>query len=135
MVNNIFINLPVRNLDEAMGFFSALGFTFDQKFTDESAACMRVTEDIFVMLLTKEKFRLFIPKEICDTGKCTETLLCLSLDSREAVDELVRKAISAGGATYSDPQDYGFMYGHGFQDLDGHIWEAIYMDPSTIRQG
>lgn len=114
MVNKIFVNLPVQNLQEAMGFFTALGFSFDQKFTDESAACMRVTEDLFVMLLTKEKFRLFTPNEVCDAWKCTEALLCLSLDRREAVDELVRKAITAGGKTYSDPQDYGFMYGHGF---------------------
>ncbi len=135
MVNKIFVNLPVQDLNEAMGFFTALGFTFDQKFTDDTAACMRVTEDIFVMLLTEEKFRLFTPNEVCAAGKCTEMLLCLSLDSREAVDELIRKAISAGGETYSDPQDYGFMYGHGFQDLDGHLWEVIYMDPSTIRQG
>jgi predicted lactoylglutathione lyase len=135
MVNKIFINLPVQNLEAAMGFFTAVGFTFDQKFTDETAACMRVTEDIFVMLLTEEEFRMFTPNEVCDAGECTETLLCLSLDSREAVDELVRKAISAGGKTYNAPRDYGFMYGHAFQDLDGHVWEVIYMDPSTIKQG
>ena len=83
------------------------------------------------MLLTEVKFKTFTPKEICDATKNTEVLVCLSFESRERVDEMVRKAVGAGGTTYNEPQDYGFMYGHGFQDLDGHIWEVIYMEPSA----
>jgi len=127
----IFVNLPVKNLDKSMEFFTELGFNFNTQFTDETAACMIVTEDIFVMLLTEAKFKTFTPKEICDSTKSTEVLVCLSLESRERVDEMVRKAVGAGGTTYKEPQDYGFMYGHGFQDLDGHIWEVIYMEPSA----
>jgi hypothetical protein len=96
---------------------------------------MIVSDDIFVMLLTHDKFQTFTPKAICDATKNTEVLVCLSVDSREHVDELVRKAVAAGGSTYNEPQDHGFMYGHGFQDLDGHIWEIIFMEPSAINQG
>jgi len=135
MVAKIFVNLPVKNLSKSMEFFVEIGFSFDPKFTDETAACMSVTNDMSAMLLTERKFKMFTPKKICNANKCTEVLVCLSLDSRAKVDDIVRKAVSAGGTTYSDPQDYGFMYGHGFQDLDGHIWEVIYMDPSEIRQG
>jgi len=131
MHTKIFVNLPVRNLDKSMEFFTKLGFNFNPQFTDETAACMMITEDIFVMLLTEAKFKTFTPKEICDATKSTEVLVCLSLESRERVDEMVRKAAGAGGTTYNEPQDYGFMYGHGFQDLDGHIWEVIYMEPSA----
>jgi predicted lactoylglutathione lyase len=94
---------------------------------------MIVGEDIFVMLLTEAKFKAFTPKEICDARKYTEVLVCLSLESRANVDEMVRKAVAAGGATYSEPQDHGFMYGHGFQDLDGHIWELIHMEPNAVQ--
>jgi uncharacterized glyoxalase superfamily protein PhnB len=87
----------------------------------------------FAMLLTRDKFKTFTPKEICDATKSTEVLVCLSCESRDNVNELVRKAIAAGGATYNQPQDHGFMYGHGFQDLDGHIWELIYMEPSAVK--
>ena len=133
MASKIFVNLPVKNLNKSIEFFTKLGYTFNQQFTDETATCMIVTDDIFVMLLTEEKFKTFIPKEICDAKKSTEVLVCLSLESRPQVDEMVRKAVSAGGTTYNDPQDHGFMYGHGFQDLDGHIWELIYMEPSAIK--
>jgi len=102
-------------------------------FTDETVACMIVSEDIFVMLLTKDKFKTFTPQEISDATKSTDVLLCLSSDSRDKVNEMVRKALAAGGTTYKEPQDHGFMYGHGFQDLDGHIWELIYMEPSAIK--
>ena len=135
MATKIFVNLPVKDLSKSMEFFTKLDFTFNPQFTDETAACMIVTDDIFVMLLTEEKFKSFTPKAICDATKSTEVLVCLSLESRGKVDEMVRTAVAAGGTTYNDPQDYGFMYGHGFQDLDGHIWEVIYMDPSAIRQG
>ncbi|HXV78387.1 MAG TPA: VOC family protein [Candidatus Binatia bacterium] len=134
MPTKIFVNLPVKNLNKSIEFFTELGFTFNQQFTDETATCMIVTEDIFVMLLTEDKFKSFTPKEICDTKNYTEALVCLSLDSRGKVDEMVRKAVSAGGTTYNEAQDHGFMYAHGFQDLDGHIWELIYMEPGAIGQ-
>ena len=134
MATKIFVNLPVKNLDTSVAFFTKLGFTFNPQFTDETATCMIVSQDIFVMLLTEAKFKTFTPKEICDAMKCTEVLVCLTSESREKVDEMVRQAVAAGGTTYNEPQDYGFMYEHGFQDLDGHIWEIIYMEPSAINQ-
>lgn len=135
MSTKIFVNLPVKNLKQSIEFFTRLGFQFNPQFTDETATCMIVSEDIFIMLLTHEKFKTFTSKEICDATKSTEVLVCLSSESREKVDEMVRKAVAAGGTTYDEPQDHGFMYGHGFQDLDGHIWEIIYMEPSVINQG
>jgi predicted lactoylglutathione lyase len=116
-----------------MGFFSKLGFTFNSQFTDATAACMVVGEDIYVMLLTQNKFKSFTPKQVCDATKSTEVLVCLSAESRAEVDQLVRKAVAAGGTTYKQPEDHGFMYGHGFQDLDGHIWELAYMDASAMK--
>ena len=133
MPTKIFVNLPVKNLDKSIEFFTRLGFSFNQQFTDDTATCMIVTDDIFVMLLTEEKFKTFTPKDICDANKCTEVLVCLSLESRANVDDRVRKAVVAGGTTYNKPQDHGFMYGHGFQDLDGHIWEVIYMEPGAVQ--
>lgn len=134
MATKIFVNLPVKDLQKSIEFFTRLGYTFNPQFTDETATCMIVSEDIFVMLLTHAKFKTFTPKEICDATKSTEVLLCLSCESRAAVDEMVRKAVAAGGAAYSEPQDYGFMYQHGYQDLDGHIWELIYMEPGATQQ-
>ena len=133
MATKIFVNLPVKNLNKSIEFFTKLGYTFNQQFTDETATCMIVTDDIFVMLLTEAKFKTFTPKEISDAKKATEVLVCLSMESRAKVDEMVRKAVAAGGTTYNEPQDHGFMYGHGFQDLDGHIWELIYMEPSAVQ--
>jgi hypothetical protein len=134
MNTKIFVNLPVEDLPKSIAFFTALGFTFNPQFTDESATCMIVAEDIYVMLLTHAKFRQFTPKPICDATKSTEVLVALGLQSRERVNELVRKAVAAGGTTYAEPQDYGFMWQHGFQDLDGHIWELFYMDPKAVPQ-
>ncbi len=134
MATKIFVNLPVQKLDRSVEFFTKLGFTFNAEFTDETATCMIVSEDIFVMLLTHEKFQTFTPKAICDATKSTEVLVCLSTESRKEVDEMVQGAIAAGGTTYNEPQDHGFMYAHGFQDLDGHIWELAYMEPSAINQ-
>jgi predicted lactoylglutathione lyase len=133
METKIFVNLPVKNLNKSIEFFTKLGYTFNQQFTDETATRMIVTDDIFVLLLTEEKFKTFTPKEICDAKKSTEVLVCLSTESRAKVDEMVGKAVAAGGATYNDPQDHGFLYGHGFQDLDGHIWELIYMEPGAVQ--
>jgi predicted lactoylglutathione lyase len=134
MATKIFVNLPVRNLNKSVEFFTKLGFSFNPQFTDETATCMIVSEDIFVMLLTHEKFKRFTPKEICDSSKSTEVLVALSSEGRENIDETVRQAVAAGGTTYNEPQDYGFMYAHGFQDPDGHIWELVYMEPSAIKQ-
>jgi predicted lactoylglutathione lyase len=134
MSTKIFVNLPVKNLDKSVEFFTRLGFSFNPQFTNETATCMIVSDDIFVMLLTEQRFKDFTPKEICDARKYTEVLVCLSSESRDKVDEMVRNAVAAGGSTYNKPQDHGFMYGHGFQDLDGHIWELMYMEPSAIKQ-
>ena len=137
MATQIYVNLPVKNLDKSIKFFTALGFTFNPQFTDETATCMIVSDDIFVMLLTEDKFKTFIPatKQVSDAAKSTEVLICLSRESKSAVDEMVRKARAAGGTTPMESKDYGFMYQHGFQDLDGHIWELMHMDPSAIGQG
>ena len=134
MHTNIFVNLPVKDLKKSIGFFTALGYTFNPEFTDETATCMIVAENIFVMLLTEAKFKVFTPKEICDASKSTEVLVCLSMESKEKVDEMVRKAVAAGGSTYNKPQDYGFMYSHGYQDPDGHIWELMHMKPPAATQ-
>jgi predicted lactoylglutathione lyase len=134
MARQLYVNLPVKDLKKTIDFFTVLGFSFNTQFTDETATCMIVSGDICVMLLTEKKFKAFTPKEISDATETSEVLLALSLDNREQVDEMVRKAVAAGGTTYSDPNDHGFMYQHGFQDLDGHIWEVFYMDPATVQK-
>jgi predicted lactoylglutathione lyase len=127
-----YINLPVKHLDRAVDFFSQLGFTFNPKFSDASATCMVVSSQVSVMLLSEERFQAFSPKNICDSSSFSEVLICLTCESREEVDALVSRALSGGGSTYNEPQDHGFMYGHGFQDLDGHIWELIYMAQEQV---
>jgi predicted lactoylglutathione lyase len=127
MQRQIFVNLSVKKLDASMEFFRKLGFDFNPQFTGPTAACMIISETIFVMLLTEEFFQTFTPKSICDAQKSTEVLTCLSCTSRTEVDELVRKAVMAGGKLYKEPQLHEQMYGHGFQDLDGHLWELMYM--------
>ncbi|HET6674966.1 MAG TPA: VOC family protein [Nitrospiraceae bacterium] len=134
MATKLFLNLPVQDLQKSIDFFTELGFSFNPQFTDETATCMIVSDDIFVMLLTYTKFKSFTPKPICDATKSTEVLVCLSCERRGQVDDMVRKALAAGGTIYSQPQDHGFMYAHGFQDLDGHIWELVYMEPSAIEK-
>jgi len=134
MSRKIFINLPVKDLNKSMDFFKKLGFTFNPQFTDETAACMVISEDIFSMLLTHPKFKSFAPNPIVDATKSTEVLITLSCESRDEVDDMVRKATAAGGKTFRPPHDYGFMYGHAFQDLDGHIWEVFWMDPSALKK-
>lgn len=135
MPQMIFLNLPVKDLPAAMAFFRALGFSFNPQFTDDTAACMVISDTIFGMLLTHEKFAGFSPKPIADTERSIEVLTCLSRESREAVDAIVKAAVAAGGSTYREPQDHGFMYGHGFRDLDGHVWEAVWMDPAAVAGG
>jgi predicted lactoylglutathione lyase len=124
----IFVNLPVKDLKASMGFFSELGFEFNPQFSDDDAACMIVDDNIFVMLLVEERFRDFINDEIADATRTTETITCLSADSRQDIDETVAKAIAAGGKPWKPAMDEGPMYGGSFQDLDGHIWELMYME-------
>ena len=129
----IFVNLPVKDLDKSMAFFKALGFTFNAQFTDETAASMVISDDIYVMLLTHEKFKQFTPKAIADTATTSEVLTALSADSKDEVNKMVDAALKAGGQKLREPQDYGFMYERSFQDLDGHIWEIIWMDPANVK--
>ncbi|SFU40404.1 VOC family protein [Pseudoduganella namucuonensis] len=133
MATNIFVNLPVRDLPRSVAFFTRLGYTFNQQFTDETATCMIISDTIYAMLLTHDKFKSFISTEICDATRSTEVLLCLSAESRDAVDALVNTAVEAGAKEPRPPQDYGFMYGRAYQDLDGHIWEIMWMDPSNVQ--
>ncbi|HEX8563587.1 MAG TPA: VOC family protein [Flavobacterium sp.] len=134
MATKIFLNLPVKDLNRSVRFFTALGYTFNQEFTDENATCMVISDTIFVMLLTEPFFKGFTNEDICDTSRFTEVLICLSAESREEVDAIVRKAVAEGATTPKDKQDHGWMYGHGFKDLDGHIWEFSYMDATAIPQ-
>ena len=134
MARKIFVNVAVEDLDRSVDFFTKLGFTFDPRFTDETATCMIVSGEAFVMLLVESKFKEFTKKELVDSTTHTEAIFALSAESREGVDELADTALEAGGAPANDPMDYGFMYGRSFQDLDGHIWEVIWMDPSALEQ-
>ena len=128
MNKQIFVNLPVKDLNKSKEFFSALGYSFNPQFTNDSGACMVIAENsIYAMLLTEAFFATFIDKKISNAHEVTEALICLSCDSREEVDNLVKKALAAGGKSPRAPQDHGFMYAHGFEDLDGHIWELAYM--------
>lgn len=129
----MFVNLAVRDLEKAKDFFSALGFRFNPKFTDDKAACMIVNDAAFVMLLTRPFFKTFTRRDICDTGQYTEGLLALSCETREEVDGMVKRALAAGGRHAMDPQDHGFMYGWSFYDLDGHHWEVFWMDPRAAQ--
>lgn len=134
MATKIFVNLPVKNLDKSKAFFNQLGFSFNQQFTDDTAACMVISDDIYAMLLTEAKFKQFTNKEIADATKTTEVLTCLSADSKDKVNEMVDKALKSGGTEVNEPMDYGFMFGRTFNDLDGHIWEIIWMDPATVNK-
>ena len=128
MHKQIFVNLPVTDLPRSKKFFEALGFHFEPKFTNDQGACMVISDTIFAMLLTREFFQTFTGKSLVDASRSTEVLVCLSCESRAEVDALVAKALAAGGQAPRAPQDHGFMYGHGFEDPDGHIWELMYMD-------
>lgn len=132
MATKIFVNLPVKDLKKSIDFFTSLGFTFNPQFTDETATCMIIADNIFAMLLTEARFKDFTKKSISDATKTTEVLLALDAESREAVDAMIKKAVKAGGATYTDPVDHGWMYIHSFADLDGHQWEIAYMNESAL---
>lgn len=133
MTSKIFVNLPVKDLDRSVAFFSTLGYTFNPQFTDESATCMVISEDIFVMLLVEDRFKDFTPKPIADASATTEVLVSLSADSRDDVARICETAFAAGARRYKEPDDHGFMYGWGFEDLDGHIWEYVWMDPAAVQ--
>lgn len=133
MKTKIFINLPVKDLNKSVEFFGKLGFSFNPKFTDENASCMVISDEIFVMLLVEKFFKTFTKKEICDATKTTEVLVALSVENRAQVDEMSAKALASGGTTPMPPQDHGWMYQKSFQDLDGHVWEIIYMDPAAAQ--
>ena len=134
MSKQVFINFPVADLPKSMAFFKALGFSHNPQFSDDTGACIVISETIFVMLLTHPKFQNFTPKSICDTTKSTEVLLCLSCESRAEVESLVAKAVAAGGSIYAEPKDYGFMYQHSFADPDGHQWELVHMSAMPPQQ-
>lgn len=134
MATRIFVNLPVKDLNRSIVFFTKLGFTFNPQFTDDKATCMIVSDTIFVMLLVHERFKDFTRKAISDATQTTEVLLCLDTDSQEKVNAIIAKAVEAGGTLYAEPMDYGWMYSHSFSDLDGHQWEIIYMDPEGMPQ-
>lgn len=134
MATQIFVNLPVKDLDKSVEFFTKLGYTFNAQFTNEQATCMNISDTIFVMLLVEPFFQTFTTKAIADATKTVESIICLSADSRDAVDALVGKAVEAGATNYKDKIDYGWMYSHSFQDLDGHLWEFAWMDPAGPPQ-
>ena len=133
MPTQVFMNLAVKDLEKSKAFFSYLGYTFNPQFSNESGACMIISDTIYTMLLTEDFFKGFTEKPIADAKKTTEVLIALSMESREEVDNIVRKAVEAGGRIYREPQDHGFMYAHFFEDLDGHQWEPFYMDPNHVQ--
>lgn len=133
MHKNIFVNLPVKDLEKTKKFWEDLGYTFNKQFTDETAASLILGENLYAMLLTHEKIKQFTKKEIVDAHASTEVLVALDLNSKEAVDQLFEKVLKAGGKEARPTEDYGFMYGRSFEDPDGHIWEVFYMDPSYVK--
>ena len=135
MAKMIFVNLPVTDLARATAFYQAIGATKNEQFCDETASCMVFSETIHAMLLTHDKFRQFTPKKIADARTSSEVLICVSAESRAAVDDIVSRATAAGGAADPGPkQDYGFMYGRSFEDPDGHIWEVMWMDVEAAQK-
>jgi predicted lactoylglutathione lyase len=131
--SKIFVNLPVKDLDKSKEFFGKLGYSFNPQFTDENAASMVISEEIYAMLLTEPFFKTFTSKEIVDAKKSTEAIIALSVDTKDEVNALVGKALDAGAKEAREPQDHGFMFGRSFEDPDGHIWEVFWMDPSVVQ--
>ena len=124
----IFVNLPVKDLNKTKELFTSIGFEFNPQFSNEQGACLILGENLYAMLLVESYFKDFTKKQIPDTSKNAEAITCLMVDSREKVDEIVNKALAAGAKPFNDPVDHGFMYGWSFQDLDGHLWEVGYME-------
>lgn len=135
MQRQIFVNLPIKDIERSRAFYAALGFSFNPQFSDEKALCVVISDTIFAMLLQEKFFQTFTKKPVADARECTEVLLCLSCENRAEVDEFVRKAVAAGGKAPMPVQDLGFMYGHGFEDPDGHQWELAYMDAAAMTKG
>nr|WP_119719246.1 VOC family protein [Lysobacter tabacisoli] len=127
MVQQIFVNLPVHDLPRAKAFFAALGFAFNPQFTNDSGACLVLGDNIFAMLLTREFFATFIDRPVADTRAQAAVIVCVAVESRERVDDLFARALAAGATPGRPPQDHGFMYQHGFEDLDGHLWELVHL--------
>jgi predicted lactoylglutathione lyase len=134
MATSIFVNLPVKDLDRSIEFFTKLGYTFNAELTDENATSMIISDNIYAMLLVEDYFKTFTSKQIADTSTCTESIIALSVDGRAEVDELVGKAIAAGATSTRQADDYGYMYTRSFEDLDGHLWEVVWMDSATVHQ-
>lgn len=134
MSTKVFVNLPVKDLEKSKAFFRSLGFTFNPQFTDDNAACMVISDHNYAMLLTQDYFKSFATKPISDAHKATEVLIALGLDKKDAVDDMVDKAVKAGGKEPKPMQDHGFMIVRTFEDLDGHTWEIMWMDPSHVQQ-
>ena len=132
MARQVFINLPVADLPKSRAFYTGLGFTFNPEFSNDDGACVIVSDTIYVMLLTHARFRDFTPKQVCDTKEAVEVLLTIGFDSREEVDEVVKKALAGGGTTYDEPEDLGFMYSHSFVDPDGHGWGVLHF-PTPVE--
>ncbi|MFC4493158.1 VOC family protein [Streptomyces ovatisporus] len=133
MSTKIFVNLPVQDLAKSKDFFTQLGYSFDPQFSDENAACLVISDDIFAMLLVEPFFKSFTKKDVADSRTSTETMIALSAGGRAEVDELADKALAAGGRPAGDPQDHGFMYSRSFYDLDEHHWEFVWMDPAAME--
>ena len=133
MPKHIYVNLHVKDLERSIAFFTKLGYAFNPQFTDEKAACLIISDTIFVMLLVEPFFESFTKKPVCDTSNSIEAIMGLSTESREAVDEIVEKAIAAGGISPNPPYDHDFMYGRGFTDLDGHQWEYMFMEAAAVN--
>ncbi|MEU1041307.1 VOC family protein [Streptomyces sp. NPDC005551] len=129
----IFVNLAVNDVDTSKKFFTELGYTINPQFSTDDCACVVISETIIAMLLSRQRYSDFTKKEIADSTKTSEVLLCLSAESREKVDELVEKAVAAGGSVSGEPQDHGMMYGRSFDDPDGHTWEVVWMDPAAVQ--
>lgn len=134
METKIFLNLPVKDLNRSIAFFTQLGFSFNPKFTDDKATCLIIGENINAMLLVEEFYKTFTNKQICNATTTSEVLISISIETREKVDEMIEKAVKAGGSEYMETRDYGWMYQRVFLDIDGHHWEVFYMDESQIPQ-
>jgi len=132
---SIFVNLPVADVAASQAFFGKLGFEFNPKFTDDACACMVISEQAYVMLLTGERFADFTTRPTADANTSTEAIVCVSADDRDAVDAFADAALQAGATPAQEPMDYGFMYGRSFHDLDGHHWEVMWMSQEAIEQG
>lgn len=132
-VSNIFVNLPVKDLQQTIDFFKEIGFDFNPHFTNEQAACLIIGDNIYAMLLVEEYFKTFTKKEIAHAREVTEAIITISADSKEQVNEIVEKAFAAGGKSSKEPVDHGFMYGWGFEDPNGHLWEVFYMDEAAAE--